>query len=813
MRTDTPGEWFLGGHLDPATGDRTGEELTYESANLTTHGVIVGMTGSGKTGLGIIAIEEALMAGVPTIVIDPKGDMGNLLLNFPSFRPDDFLEWVDPAEAGRQNISTEQLAQNTAELWKSGLEGWGIDGDRMRRLGTTADFAIYTPGSTAGIGLNVVGSLQAPNIDWDAQAETGRDEIEGFVSSLLTLAGIDADPIASPEHILLATIIERSWRAGTDLDLASLIGQIQQPPIRKLGVFELDSFFPPKDRTKLAMRLNGLVASPSFASWMQGPALDVAALLHSEDGRPRASVIYLSHLGEQERQFIVTLLLSKVVTWMRSQPGTSDLRALIYMDEVFGFAPPTAEPPSKKPILTILKQARAHGVGLVLSTQNPVDLDYKAMSNAGTWMIGRLQTERDKARILEGLKSAGGGVDVAALDERIGDLGKREFVLHSTKQAQPAVFTTRWAMSYLRGPLTREEVTRLMDDKRSVAADVPSEQQPPPETGPNDRAELSDSPTHRSSATSQLADDESPVAPEVADGVAVYFLDPGAPWLNEIGANPTSERYAPGLVAKVHLTFDDRYADVDHTEEWEAIVFPLSERFDAETALAVDYDERDLLDEPPGGATYVLTDAPIATKGYFSGAERDLKTMLHRKQSVTVFKNPELKMYSRVGESEDDFVARCEQEAENRADDDVAKLRDRYKSKIRSVETQLSKAENRVRELSVDVESSRQQEMLSGAGELLSVFLGGRRRSSSLSRAASRRAKTRTTQERLSSAEDKYNDYVQRLDELENDLAEDFQEITAKWNAAAATIEPLEIGLEKTDISIDELSLVWVPTD
>jgi hypothetical protein len=805
MHTDTPGEWFLGGPVDPETGDRTGEELNYESANLTTHGVIVGMTGSGKTGLGIVAIEEALLSGVPAIVIDPKGDMGNLLLNFPAFRPQDFREWIDPAEANRQNIAPEELAEKTAELWKSGLEGWGIDGDRMRRLGMTADFGIYTPGSTAGIPLNVVGSLQAPAIDWDIHAETGRDEIEGFVSSLLTLAGINADPIASPEHILLATIIERAWRAGTDLDLAALIGQIQQPPIRKLGVFELDSFFPPKDRTKLAMRLNGLVASPSFTSWMQGPALDIATLLHTEDGRPRASVVYLSHLGEQERQFIVTLLLSKVVTWMRSQPGTSDLRALIYMDEVFGFAPPTAEPPSKKPILTILKQARAHGVGMVLSTQNPVDLDYKAMSNAGTWMIGRLQTERDKARILEGLKSASGAVDVAALDALIGDLGKRQFVLHSTKRAEPALFTTRWAMSYLRGPLTRDEVAKLMAGASADSTSPGSEV---------DALDAAASPAATAGAGPVvLAENESPVAPEVAQGVPVYYLDPGAPWAEEIGASRTSSRHAPALIAKVHLTYDDRYAEVNHTEEWEAIAFPLGEHFDPDGAVAVDYDSRDLLDAAPEGATYLLTDAPISSKGFFSGAEADLKAMLHRDQSVSVFKNPELKMYSRVGESQEEFLSRCKEEGENRADDDVAKLRDRYKTKIRSVESQLSKAENRVRELSVDLEGSRSQEMLSGAGDLLSVFLGGRRRSSSLSRAASRRAQTRKTEERLRSAEDKYAESAERLDELEDELAADFREITAKWDAAAATIEQIEIGLEKTDISIDEVALVWIPSE
>ena len=415
------GAWYLGGVVDPESG-RRGEAVQYESSRFTTHGVIVGMTGSGKTGLGIIALEEALMDGIPCLVIDPKGDMGNLLLNFPDFLPEDFRPWIDEGQAKREDVTPDELAANTADLWKNGLAGWGIGSERLRKLGNDAGFSVYTPGSNAGIPLNILGSLKAPDLDWDTEAETGRDEIEGFVSSLLVLAGITADPISSPEHILLATLIERSWRAGKDLDLAALIGQVQAPPIRKLGVFDLDSFFAPKARTKLAMRINGLLASPSFASWMQGPPLDVDSLFVTPEGKPKASIMYLPHMSDEERQFIVTLLLSKVVTWMRGKSGTSDLRAFIYMDEVFGFAPPTAEPPSKKPILTILKQARAHGVGMMLSTQNPVDLDYKAMSNAGTWMIGRLQTERDKARILEGLKSASGDVDVAAFDTLIGNL-------------------------------------------------------------------------------------------------------------------------------------------------------------------------------------------------------------------------------------------------------------------------------------------------------------------------------------------------------------------------------------------------------
>ena len=432
-----PGDLYLGQLLDETTSEPTDERLHLPSHRLTTHGVIVGMTGSGKTGLGVVLLEEILSAGIPALILDPKGDMGNLMLNFPSFDPQDFEPWVDEGEARRKGVSASELAADTADLWKNGLAGSGITPDRMKELTQKVDFQILTPGSTAGIPLNVIGDLSPPDLSWEEEGETIRDEIEGLVSGILVMADLDHDPLTSKEHILLSNLVEHAWKAGQSLDLPSLIGQILQPPLRRLGVFELDTFFPEKERTELAMRLNGMVASPSFAEWIQGEPLEMESLLKAPDGRPRASIVYLSHLSDSERIFVVTLLLSKLVTWMRKQPGTSELRALVYADEVMGFAPPTAEPPSKKPILTLFKQARAHGVGMVLATQNPVDLDYKLMSNAGTWMVGRLQTERDKARIIEALRSASGEVDVSEWDARISGLGKRQFVLKTARSAQP----------------------------------------------------------------------------------------------------------------------------------------------------------------------------------------------------------------------------------------------------------------------------------------------------------------------------------------------------------------------------------------
>jgi len=817
-----PGDLYLGHLLDEQTSEPTDGRLHLPSHRLTTHGVIVGMTGSGKTGLGMVLLEEILSAGIPALILDPKGDMGNLLLNFPSFDPGAFKPWVDEGEARRKGISTSELAEGTATLWKEGLERSGVTPERMEELTRSVDFQIITPGSTAGIPLNVIGDLSPPSLSMDEDAETVRDEIEGLVSGILVMADIDADPLTSKEHILLSNLVEHAWRNGQALDLPTLIGQIQQPPLRRLGVFDLDTFFPEKERTKLAMRLNGLVASPSFAEWIQGEPLEIDGLLRAPDGRPRATIVYLSHLSDTERVFVVTLLLSKLVTWMRQQPGTSELRALVYADEVMGLAPPTAEPPSKRPILTLFKQARAHGVGMVLATQNPIDLDYKLMSNAGTWMVGRLQTERDKARIIEALRSASGEVDVSEWDARISGLGKRQFVLKTARSAQPELFTTRWAMSYLRGPFTRAELVRLKSEAgpegppsvQATEAQAAAQAQAPsaPGLGTAPAAAAAGGTTQDSGAAPALASDESPVPPKVASSVPVRYLDPAAPWTENMGIVPGGRRLEAGLAARVRMLFDDRKGDLRHEEEWEAVFFPLRTHLDPDDALPVDHDRRDFRPEPQGDVVYALPEAELDKKTFFSGSEKAIEDHLYRNLSLTLFQNTALKLYSRVGETEEAFRKRCLEAAEDRADEDAEKLRDRYETKLRTARNRASEAERRVRELEVDTDQRRQQELIAGAGDILSMFLGGRRRTRSLSGISSRRSQTRRTKERLRSAEEKLEDYEEEILDLEEELQEELAEIWDRWKDTATELETFEVGLEKTDVHLEDLFLFWAPT-
>jgi DNA helicase HerA-like ATPase len=772
-----------------------GGELVLDPDDLTTHAVIVGMTGSGKTGLGVVLLEEALSRGIPALILDPKGDMGNLALTFPDLSAASFRPWIDESAARDAGQTPDEYAEATAQLWKRGLAEHGISPERIEALRAAAEVTLYTPGSEAGVPLNVIGSLKAPKLSWETDEETIRDEIEGTVTSLLGLVGIEADPLGSREHVLLSNLLEHNWRAGTDLDLGVLIGQIQQPPLRKLGVFEIDAFLPPADRNELAMRLNALVASPSFAAWGRGPALDPSVLLRTADGRPRAAVVYLAHLSDQERQLVVTLVLSRLITWMHAQSGTSELRGLVYLDEVMGFAPPTAMPPSKKPILTLMKQARAFGIGMVVATQNPVDLDYKAMANAGSWFIGRLQTEPDKERVLEGLRSAAGGVDVEALDKAIGGLEPRQFLLQSAHRDKPELFSTRWAMSFLRGPLTKEQIATLT-----------------PATPPAEEESVTVTQT-------PLAEDESAVAPPVAEGIPVRWLDPAAPWASEVGADAAGKRLQAYLAARVNLRFDDTKAGLDTTQVWEALYGPLDGGLDLDRATEVDYDDRDLRAEPPSDTAYVLPSVALDKASFFRDAAREIQRRLTDTETLELMRNAELGLYSRPGETEEQFAPRADEAAKAKADEETAKIRDRLEAKRDRLERALETSRRRVEEAATEQSSRKSTELLSGLGSVVGVLLGGKADTRTIARAgralggaASRRGMTTRASERKQSAEEKVELAETELEELEQEILDEVAEIDEKWAQKGEAIETVPVRLEAADVRVVETTLVWVPT-
>lgn len=795
--TRAPG-LYVGADIDATTHARSETSVGLAPASLTTHGVIVGMTGSGKTGLGMVILEEALSQGIPVLVLDPKGDMGNLLLTFPDLAPADFAPWV-PA-------GTDATA--TATQWRDGLADWGIAPAEIATLRSGHEMIVYTPGSTTGVPLNLIGSLAPPP---GLDAESIHDEVESLVQGLLGLVDITSDPMSGREHVLMANIIETAWANNETLDLPALLLRIQDPPMRKLGVIEIDAFFPKADRTALMMRLNGLLASPSFAAWGQGQPLDIASMLWATDGRARAAVVYLAHLSDSERQMVVTRVLSKMVGWMRGQAGSTTLRALVYMDEVYGFVPPTAEPPSKKPLLTLFKQARAFGVGVVLSTQNPVDLDYKAISNAGTWMIGRLQTEQDKARLLEGMSSAAGTVDLSTLAATISGLGKREFLLHSTSGKAPRTFSVRWAMSYLCGPIAKNQIPSLPGEAQLVAraAALP--------TAEASTAETANAPSDATAAAATpSADDESPAMPAIATGIPVRYLDPAAPWAAGAGATPGGRRLEAAVAVRCMLRFDDTRAGLNETETWEAILAPVGDSPTAEDAVPVDYDDRDLQSVQPPGTVFVLPTAAVSTKAFFTGIETVIKNRLLSDQAMTIQVNRQLKLFSRPGESSEAFAARCTEAADAAADAEADKIRQRLESKIGTLKDQVATAQQQAAQLHEQASMSKSSELLQVGGSVLGALFGGRRSVSSISgavnRAATGRSRTSRTNDRLETAMARIDEKSGNLTDLEAELTTTLGDIHDKWTDVAAAVESLDVPLEKGDITIEQVALVWIPT-
>lgn len=480
---EAPTNFYMGRTYDTQSGQLGEDVVYYDSRDLTTHAVVVGMTGSGKTGLCISLLEEAILDNIPAIIIDPKGDITNLMLTFPELRPQDFQPWIHEDEARRAGMDVTTYAGDVARMWREGLGSWGISTERLKWLQSVSNISVYTPGSDAGLPISILASLKVPRLDWNTQTETIRERIDGTVTALYALAGMSVEPVKDPEHVLMSNIFEWNWRNGRDLTLEDIIRQIQQPPFDKLGVLPVDQYMSERRRQKVAMDLNNIIASPNFQSWLHGDPMDIQHLLYLPDGRPRVSVFYTAHLNDQERMFITTLLLESMSGWMRSLSGTSSLRAILYVDEMYGYFPPHPKnPPTKTPIMRLLKQARAFGIGLVLATQNPGDLDYKGLSNMGTWFIGRLQSENDRRRVMAGIQemaNADEGLNLRDVEQMIANIQPRVFLMRNVHNSGgPLLLHTRWAMSYLAGPLTRQQISWAMQgQKQQMAARLAQQQQ------------------------------------------------------------------------------------------------------------------------------------------------------------------------------------------------------------------------------------------------------------------------------------------------------------------------------------------------
>ena len=790
------GEFYLGKKVDPSTGQPTDELMLYDSKDLVTHGVCVGMTGSGKTGLCIGLLEEAAIDQIPSIIIDPKGDMGNLLLAFPDLKGEDFAPWVNPDEAGQKGLSVAEFAEKQAELWRSGLEKWGQDGERIRRYRESVDFAIYTPGSNAGLPVSILDSFAAPSAAFREDADLMRDRIQSTVSGVLQLLGIKADPLQSREHILMSNIIEESWRKGQDVSLGMLIQMIQSPPMSKIGIFDIESFYPSAERFKLAMTLNNLLAAPGFKSWLEGEPLDIDAMLYTPEGKPRVTIFSIAHLSDSERMFFVTLLLGQILSWMRNQSGTTTLRALLYMDEVFGFLPPIGEPPSKKPLLTLLKQARAFGLGVVLSTQNPVDLDYKGLSNTGTWFIGRLQTEQDQERLIDGLTTASGeGMNKKELKSLISGLQKRQFLLHNVHEKAPVVFNTRWVLSYLRGPLTRDHIKTLMSPKKTAHRAQPS---PGTAVQESQRVTSATSPEQVSAA----------VRPQLPPDIRQYF----APQKLALPQGGQLE-YRPYLIAGGTVQIiNSRYKLAESREVAHLLAVDesasgkLNWQFSQQFQPANDF----LGGVPLESAGYVSTTPELTRQKNYARLDKEYESFVYQTFKLQLFKSTLLKQVSLPGESERDFRIRLREFAHERRDLEVERLKRKYAGKFNTLERQINTAQRRLDKESADLQNQKMNTALSVGSTLLGMFFGRRSRAgiTTAARSATRISKEKQDIERV---EEKLTYLQDKVKDLELELHEEIDKIVSKYDPESEVFEILEVRPRKSDILQRYYGLVWVP--
>jgi hypothetical protein len=799
------GLFYLGRRHDLATGKTLDEPVLYDSRDLVTHAVCIGMTGSGKTGLCLGLIEEAAIDGVPVMAIDPKGDLGNLLLTFPRLSREEFRPWVNEDDARRAGMDVDAFAATEAAAWKSGLEQWGQDGDRIERLRKSADFTIFTPGSRAGRPVSILSSFAALSAAERDETELLAERASGTATSALVLAGVEAPP-RSREHSLVAALLTYAWQRGSSLDLGALIRQVQSPPFDKVGVVDLESFFPAKERFELAMRLNGVLAAPGFETWLEGESLDPQSLLFTATGRPRVSVISIAHLGDAERMFFVSLLMNQMVGWMRRQTGTTSLRAILYMDEILGYFPPVANPPSKAPLLTLLKQGRAFGLGVVLATQNPVDLDYKGLANTGTWFLGRLQTERDKARVLDGLEGTGGSLDRAEADRVLSALKKRVFLMHNVHDSEPTVFETRWTLSYLRGPLSRNQIKALTATAGVDAAAEPDR--------PTDAPAIA----HPASATTGATRGPVPASqarvaasdrPVVPPDVQEFFLP----------ANGEPSQYVPGVLGAARVSFTDRALGVDTTSEV-LYLAPISEdaiQVDWAQARKLELAASDLLREPESAdARFAPLPSAAAQPKKYAAWEKAFSRWLAQNERVELLRHRTLGVTAKAGESERDFRIRLQLEGRAARDEAIDAVRRKYAPRQAALAERLRRAEQTVEREQQQASDQKMQTAVSMGATLLGALLGRKAvsvgnigRATTAARGVGRTMKEASDVKRAAESVESVKAAVTAL---EGQLADDIAAVTARLDQDAA-LERVPLAPKRGQVEVQFVALAWSPAD
>ena len=823
----TDSNFYLGREYDPKTQKVTAKNINYDPADLTTHAVVTGMTGSGKTGLCVALLEEAALQGIPAIIIDPKGDLTNLILHFPELAPQDFQPWIDADLARRSGKTLEQVATDASTSWRNGLKEWGMTPERVLALKNSVQFSVFTPGSDSGIPVSVLSSLAAPEISWQDNRETLRERIASTVTALLGLVGInDIDPIRSREHILLSNIFENAWSQGKDVELTELILQTQTPPFDKLGAFPVDTFFPAKDRMDLAMILNNILAAPAFEAWREGQSLDVNALLYTKEGKPRHSIFYLAHLSDAERMFFVTLLFSAVETWMRTQSGATSLRALLYMDEIFGYLPPLGNPPSKQPLLRMLKQARAFGLGLLLATQNPVDVDYKGLSNAGTWFIGKLQTDQDKNRLLDGLESAAGGVSRGIFDKLISSLGKRVFVLHNVHSKAPELLQTRWVMNFLAGPITRTQIPAL-NQLANADASLPTQGQPasPSSTVSTPQPSFMASAPQRQSPVSNL---QSPTSnsqfsstkPSIPPTIREYFLPQNLslPEAFKAANQPAPSEamiesivYKPALLASAQIRILDRKLGVDSEIARTAVVASPEKRGAVRWEdYAATGKPMDNVDTSPAPSTkFGTVDAPLNDAKLMTALQKDFADWVFRNSSVTARANQALKVFAGPDVTQAEFMTACSDAARALRDAELEKKTSAIDKKIKTLEDKIYREERELRQDQEDARNRNIEAGLNGVEAVAGLFGLGRKKS--LSTPVSKFRMAKNAKEDVRESEEAIQQFKNDIDDLQRQREQIEAEITERWGRAASESTEVTVNPKKTDVYVNLFGVGWMP--